>query len=242
MSYCFRRLISPIVAIAAMVAILAMGMATTARADTEIWGSQTDNPPVSPADVLATGATSASFTGTVGQFGITLLGASANLTGGELFGATVEIQNTGSGPATLYLTMGANNYLAPSTPPSIVMLSHIGGTVPVADSGNLLTFQQYVNTSNVQNAITGPWTPGPQTPGITGGSFNNDASTTITSLTAPYSVTEYFAITLSAGSQLNFSASTTLTPVPEPSTMAIAGIGALGLIGYGLRRRKARGA
>jgi len=27
-------------------------------------------------------------------------------------------------------------------------------------------------------------------------------------------------------------------PVPEPSTMAIAGLGALGLIGYGLRRRK----
>jgi len=32
------------------------------------------------------------------------------------------------------------------------------------------------------------------------------------------------------------------TAVPEPSTMAIAGIGALGMIGYGLRRRKALGA
>ncbi len=30
--------------------------------------------------------------------------------------------------------------------------------------------------------------------------------------------------------------------VPEPSSMAIAGIGALGMIGYGLRRRKALGA
>ncbi|MGC8641282.1 MAG: PEP-CTERM sorting domain-containing protein [Isosphaeraceae bacterium] len=29
------------------------------------------------------------------------------------------------------------------------------------------------------------------------------------------------------------------TSVPEPSTMAIAGLGALGLIGYGLRRRRA---
>jgi len=33
-----------------------------------------------------------------------------------------------------------------------------------------------------------------------------------------------------------------ITSVPEPSTMAIAGLGALGLIGYGLRRRKALGA
>lgn len=32
------------------------------------------------------------------------------------------------------------------------------------------------------------------------------------------------------------------SPVPEPSTMAIAGLGALGFIGYGLRRRKATAA
>jgi hypothetical protein len=32
------------------------------------------------------------------------------------------------------------------------------------------------------------------------------------------------------------------SPTPEPSTMALAGLGALGLIGYGLRRRKAMGA
>jgi len=31
------------------------------------------------------------------------------------------------------------------------------------------------------------------------------------------------------------------SPVPEPSSLAIAGLGALGLIGYGLRRRKAMG-
>jgi len=29
-----------------------------------------------------------------------------------------------------------------------------------------------------------------------------------------------------------------VTPIPEPSTMAIAGLGALGLIGYGIRRRR----
>jgi hypothetical protein len=31
-------------------------------------------------------------------------------------------------------------------------------------------------------------------------------------------------------------------PTPEPSTLAIGGVGALGMIGYGLRRRKAKGA
>ncbi len=38
------------------------------------------------------------------------------------------------------------------------------------------------------------------------------------------------------------SVSATAVAVPEPSTMAIAGLGALGMIGYGLRRRKALGA
>jgi hypothetical protein len=32
----------------------------------------------------------------------------------------------------------------------------------------------------------------------------------------------------------------TITPVPEPSTMAIAGLGAIGFVAYGLRRRMAR--
>jgi hypothetical protein len=39
-----------------------------------------------------------------------------------------------------------------------------------------------------------------------------------------------------------FSATTVVPPVPEPSTFVIAGIGGLGLIGYGLRRRRAPGA
>jgi PEP-CTERM motif len=37
-------------------------------------------------------------------------------------------------------------------------------------------------------------------------------------------------------------ASAVVTSTPEPSTMAIAGLGALGMIGYGLRRRKGKGA
>jgi LPXTG-motif cell wall-anchored protein len=38
-----------------------------------------------------------------------------------------------------------------------------------------------------------------------------------------------------------FSAST-VSVIPEPSTFLIAGIGGLGLIGYGLRRRRVLGA
>ncbi len=53
-------------------------------------------------------------------------------------------------------------------------------------------------------------------------------------------MTELFQITLGAGSSITLSSSTVATAVPEPSTMAIASLGSLGMIGYGLRRRKAR--
>jgi len=39
------------------------------------------------------------------------------------------------------------------------------------------------------------------------------------------------------GETINVNGTTTVNPVPEPSSMMIAGIGALGLIAYGLRRK-----
>lgn len=50
------------------------------------------------------------------------------------------------------------------------------------------------------------------------------------------------SLTQLAASGGHTSWSGTITASPEPSTMALAGLGTLGLIGYGLRRRKAMGA
>ena len=56
----------------------------------------------------------------------------------------------------------------------------------------------------------------------------------------PYSFTERFQITLGFGDSITFNSSTGTPPsAPEPSSMAIASTGGLGLLGYGLRRRKA---
>jgi hypothetical protein len=48
--------------------------------------------------------------------------------------------------------------------------------------------------------------------------------------------------TTQSSSITNFEQTFSQVAVPEPSSMAIAGLGALGLVGYGLRRRKALGA
>jgi hypothetical protein len=120
------------------------------------------------------------------------------------------------------------------------MLSHIGGTVAAGGAADVMTFQSYVDPANGQNFTgAGTLTTGPQSPSITGtGSYSNDHTLVITSLGTPYSITERFSITMSPGAEVNFSSSTTLSSVvPEPSTMAIAGLGAIGFLGYGLRRR-----
>jgi hypothetical protein len=231
-----RQLISPIALVAG---VLAFGIATPARADLEIWASTTHNPPTSGDKVT-------SSTLTVGSFSISGLEASTNSSGtvtiGQENGSTTVITNTGGSTATLYITVGSTGFIQPVG--GVSVLSSIGGSITIGSQQNALTYQSYVDSANGQNTLTG-YTPGSQTtPITTAGSYNTSASTGISNLSATYSLTEYLAITLGAGAEINFSSSTSVQPqaVPEPSTMAIAGLGALGLIGYGLRRRNAKGA
>jgi len=121
-----------ILAIAAMVGVLAMGMATPARADLEIWISTTNNPPLST-DVKATAASggTAIFNGTVGTFAFNTLDVSSNSPGTaastKLLGATLDLTNTGSSTATIFITMGDTGFTQPVAPPTITFLSHVHG-------------------------------------------------------------------------------------------------------------------
>jgi hypothetical protein len=66
------------------------------------------------------------------------------------------------------------------------------------------------------------------------------AGSTTFANTGTFSLYETFVITLNAGG--SFSADASNMVVPEPSSLAVAVIGALGMIGFGLRRRKTLGA
>ena len=88
---------------------------------------------------------------------------------------------------------------------------------------------------------------GAQKPAINAGTqpYLSATSSTISSLSSGFTIQETRAVTLNVKlDQINYSSTTTLTsvPVPEPSTMAIARLGALDMIGYGLRRRRVLGA
>jgi hypothetical protein len=158
---------------------------------------------------------------------------------------TTLIDESATATVTVFLTIGSTGFTAPTAPPPVKVLTSISATVITGGSTNALSFNSYINSSNGQNATTGTTTASPQTLDITAPASGLENSTTfmLASLGSPYSMTERYQITLDPGSSITLSASTSLSPaVPEPSSLALAGIGALGLIGYGLRRRKALGA
>jgi MYXO-CTERM domain-containing protein len=57
-----------------------------------------------------------------------------------------------------------------------------------------------------------------------------------------YSMIEGVTIAFNGPGTSSFDYSADNTLVPEPSSLTLAGLGLLGLVGYGLRRRKALGA
>ncbi len=238
-----------------MVGTLVIAMAAPARADLQIWAGTTA--PLTSANLVAStpsglGSQTVNFTGTVGTFSVSALATSSDTPGtstiSDLGGSTVAVTNTGGATATIYISLGDVTYNSPTSPPaaSITVSSNLDTTVYIGGAANAISFQSYVNQDNSQNGTTG-FTTGPQSVSITTvGANSTSTSSAVSPLNSPYSVTETFAITLTAGSIVDFSTSTILSPlgtaVPEPSSLAIAGVGALGLIGFGLRRRKAMGA
>ena len=212
MFHCLRRLISPV---AAMVAILAMGMASPARADLEIWIGGKD---------VGSGSSSATYDKTVNSLSINMT-ATDNSAGVGVSSASIKNNSTTSS-VTVDILVGAKDFAASTKAFNVV--SSVSGT----GAPSSFVFTSYVNSSNVQNA----------TSGSNSGSQAIDTSKlfSVNFNGKKYSMTEDFQIVLGKGQSFTFSAST-VAPNPEPSSMAIAGIGALGLIGYGLRRRKSLG-
>jgi hypothetical protein len=253
MSYVLRQLISPI---AAMVAILTMGMAAPAHADLQIWISESNNPPNGGNEVASAAAQgtpgSVTYTNTNfdGNLSIKATGGGSDSPGSPTFASlsssTTSLQNTSSGVVTVFISIGANGYTAPLPPPAISVLTNVSATVNAVGTGssNSLLFNSYVVNNNGQNNTSGVTTSQSLNIASTGAP-GTSTTFTVGTLNAPYSLTELYQIKLNPGAFITLSASTNLSQVasvPEPSTMAIAGIGALGMMGYGLRRRKSNGA
>src|ERR1039457_2246168 len=246
-----KRLIGRGFVVLALV-LLATTMATQAQAVVCTFPSlcieySLNNGPVTYLVSGASGTTIVDPTATIGSFKVDVSSAESNSPGNsslaELLSSTLSITNTGSSTQTLELFIGDVNFSAPTAPPGIEVNSHIGGTVAVGSSANLLSFKSCVDPNNGQNTCgistpSGLVTAGPGTPNVTGSpaSFKDDQFATILSLGKYYSISQALTITLGGASQLNFSDSTTLTPVPEPVSIGLLG-GILLLTNRMIRRK-----
>jgi hypothetical protein len=227
-------------------AFLALGLlGTSARADLIVTIAEDAGAPVTVVNVL--GSPTSDLVGSADpasttHYSVRVLGGEADqfVAGGvsmaQLFSSTVSITRlAGAGTHVLHIVVEGTGYTAPTAPPTISADSQIGGSVAHASPTNTLVFQSYANGVGF----------GAQHPGInTVSSYNDDKTGSIASLASGFSIKQTIDVELNGvGDKINYSSSTSLSQaVPEPSSLVLAGISALGMIGYGLRRRKALGA
>jgi hypothetical protein len=242
-------LLSPI---AAMGAILAM-MTTPARADLEVILSETGFAPVYFSATIpgSNGAAAIPSAITYGDFTIQSLAASqTNANFSDLEASDLKILNNTGTAHSLTVTTYGNNYTLPAGSP-LLMSSSAGGNIfsPGTALDTNMTHQGWINNANPAidapptgspPGLTPPMetTGGPQAPVFNALSFANGTDNSVFTRTgADYSLTAMASVNVGAGAGIHFTETLQVQAVPEPSSLVITSMGALGIIGYGLRRR-----
>jgi hypothetical protein len=202
--------------------------------------------------VVGSGAdfTSASFTGTYGDFTFTILGASSDngAAMSDLLSATVSIKNNAGTSKTINIYASQDNYTLP-TANQLRVESGLSGTVNSGDFSGTGHFQAYADKNNnllgtgintgTGSALT-DYTNGSQTGAFNGSTFDTGSASGVFNRTGNYSLTSKASFTVSAGGTGNFSSHvnvTTATPAPAGVVLALTGLPFIG-IGSWLRRRK----
>jgi MYXO-CTERM domain-containing protein len=145
---------------------------------------------------------------------------------------SVNVAATGAGVLTIKLSdtdFTDNNQ-------GVTLAVSIGGTLPPNGSLTAQTFEAKSNLNFDTTGFAGPLLSFSTPPT----SFSADANKNHGPL-GTYSLTEVVTLTFTQAGTVSFDFRSSST-VPEPSSLTLAVLGVLGLVGYGLRRRKARGA
>lgn len=185
--------------------------------------------------------------------GVTILAVStqgqqlANLT--QQFSTTLSLENESSSAVTITIGLGVSNFSSPTIPPAPSVMDVSGLTVNQTNGSSIVNLKSCVDLSNglILPTFCSSPAPGmapPNTQITVAGALtkSNNSASNITTLTAPFSLTQLLTIVLAPGTpgsptSLNLTASQVLTPVPEPMSVALLG-GVLLLAGRAIRRKQ----
>ena len=184
---------------------------------------------------------------TVGDFGVQIQSKRTDPDPSTLSTTTIDIRNKTAGTQTLKIIVSSKDFTTGFKGTDLMLTCTIQGSSSNANKNQLASGQTWIDSSNsLFNE------PSDGTAGVLIGKAAGNGNTiysfdkggicdpvTVTS-DGKFSITQVIFITLAAGKQAQITLSSSVEGVatPEPSTMAIAGLGVLGMIGYGLRRRR----
>ena len=199
------------------------------------------------ANVVDVSGNSSSGTKTLSSGVFVDLGAISNAPGSttaQLFSSTIEITNTTGSTQTVTLAFLQSGYDSPVVPPNAILENGLSGTWSNNVGTSTITAVGCTDATNSagtsQISCPGGST---STAGLLGtvsggsGAFGtgDTDSVLVTSPLSLYSMDEILTITLASGANFNLTDSESLAPVPEPASLALLGVG---LLGVGVARRK----
>jgi uncharacterized repeat protein (TIGR01451 family) len=167
--------------------------------------------------VVATGPdfTAAQFTGTYGDFSVSVVGVSSHngATLSFLDSSATSVKNIGASTATLNIAVFQDNYTLPAGSP-LVVESGLGGSV---STGSLALSNIFKASASSTNNTAFDFTNGPQTATPTGSTFDTGSATGQFNRTAgnPFALSSTAAINLTAGGEINYSDHVNVTAAPR---------------------------
>jgi hypothetical protein len=232
---------------AVLVGTAILGLPASARADLEIALQEAGfdgGDGVGVRHVVATAAsfTAATFSGTYGDFKVTVVSGSSDngATLSDLLSSDTLVTNNSSTEKTLKLWVTQTDYSLPAGSP-LTVESSLGGSVNTGSIKLTGIFQAYADKNNHLFGTT-DFTNGLQNASKKGSTFQTGSAIGhFTRNPGHYSLTSVTVFDLSGKGKANYSSQVNVDPAPAPAGVVLA-LSALPFLGIGtwLRRRKVK--